>query len=473
MPTELALGIGIGRGPLRAGAAVLGSPTLAQMTTAAETKQGDADMVDWASGKPLIRDQYGKLILWIQYFRQANSTKYHIPVVSNDGGATWTAPTRTGFFDANGDIALIRIAGDYDPTHDAMHCCIALAQSDGFAYYRQFSFTRDGSNNITGVTRTRQMNLEVGVAGMTCESPRAVWCDDAGKLWLSWSAANPAGVSSKAAIRAACRVVSMDASDVANANWTAPLNENAGAGATDAIASSFPAGQKMSQIALSASAAVPFGALVRTAAKDIAMVYSLGGGVTGSIYYNRLRWASATSDWRAGSGTGPVAAIANDSGALTIGAIGSPGYVDKHQLLSQLSEDAGGGVVGGYAGYSSGDRWLVYRVSSADALTGPVEVYNAGAAHSYAPTGDALWDPTAGRLIASFVKTTSQFASFKTYTQALALDQGEAAIDASHPVDIPYLAPRLNGRQVFYHRDTTGRVLPDKFYAYFGTGAWT
>jgi hypothetical protein len=250
---------------LRAGAGVapvltLASPTMAQMTTAVQTKEGDADMITWPAARPLVVDEFGKLVLWIQYFNQGDSTKYHVPVVSNDSGATWILPTLSGFnSNTLGDIVNIRGADVYDPTTHLLHRVIALTQADGGVYYRQYSFTRDGSNNITGITRTRQMNLEIGVGTMSFESPHALMAGT--KLIAGWSAYNSA-TAVKSVIRAACLVPVGGAADVTNATWTAPLNENAGSGVTsDPLSSSFPAGQKYSILAQSTGNAQAHAAL--------------------------------------------------------------------------------------------------------------------------------------------------------------------------------------------------------------------
>lgn len=470
----LRLGVGLDAALVKiAGNPVLAGPTVAQMTTATETTEGDADMITWAAAAPLVVDQYGKWILWIQYFRNADSTKYHIPVVSNDGGATWTAPARTGFFNANGDIVLIRGAVCYDAANDLMHGCWALTQADGGVYYRQYSFTRDGSHNITGVTRTRQMQLEIGVGGMDFESPHALMSGTT--LVLAWGALNPAEAV-KAAVRATALVPVGGAADVLNASWTAPLNENAGLGVTsDPLASSFPAGQRYSVLAQSTGNQMPYSAIGLLASGDLGILVAVTTGGTPTVYWNRARYDAGNADWR----TGLKTALASDTGDLTVESIGTSGYSLKYQLMGKLAQAGSGDVGIAYPVYTGGAdavrlASITLNAGSADTLNGPSTVYSAGGTHSYAPTCDIAWDATAARWVVTYIKTTSQFAYFKTYTAARAADQGETAIDAAHPVDIPYVhGERVNGKTVFYHRDTTSRVLPDKFYGWWGSAAWS
>jgi hypothetical protein len=471
---------------LRAGAGVapvltLASPTMAQMTTAAQTKEGDADMITWPAARPLVVDEYGKLILWIQYLNNANSTKYHVPVVSNDLGATWVLPTLSGFNDnALGDIVNIRGADCYDPTSHLMHRVIALTQADGGVYYRQYSFTRDGSNNITGVTRTRQMNLEIGTGTMSFESPHALMAGS--KLVAAWSAYNSA-TAVKSAIRAACLVPVGGAADVTNSTWTAPLNENAGSGVTsDPLSSSFPAGQKYSILAQSAGNAQAHAALAVLASGDLGIATAMGGtggsGGAGSFYWNKAVWSSGNADWR----TGLETALASDAGRLTLSAMnrsGSGGDALKNQRLTKICQASGSQVAVGFAawnGATDGDVVYVALIdptAGASGLTSLTQVYVVGGAHSYAATCDLAWDATAARFVATYIKTSTKNSFFKTYTAAMASGQGETSLHATD-VDEPYVhQARINGRTFFYDRRTTAGTLPDKYPAYAGSGAWS
>lgn len=462
-------------------ATTLAAPTMTQMTTAAQTKEGDADMITWPAARPLVVDEFGKLILWIQYFNNANSTKYHVPVVSNDNGATWVLPTLSGFNDNTlGDIVNIRGADCYDPTTHLMHRIIALTQADGGVYYRQYSFTRDGSNNITGITRTRQMNLEIGVGTMSFESPHALMAGT--KLIAGWSAYNSA-TAVKSVVRAACLVPVGGAADVANATWTAPLNENAGSGVTsDPLSSSFPAGQKYSILAQSAGNAQAHAALAVLANGNLGIAAAMGGtggsGGSGSFYWNQAVWSGANSDWR----TGLETALASDTGRLTLSAMnrsGSGGDALKNQRLTKVCQASGSQVAVGFAawnGVTDGDVVYVALIdptAGASGLTSLTQVYVVGGAHSYAATCDLGWDATAGRFVATYIKTTTKQSYFKTYTAAMAAGQGETQVHATD-VDEPYVhQARVNGKTYFYDRRTTAGTLPDKYSSYAGASAWS
>jgi hypothetical protein len=470
MPTGVGVSVSPalgGAGPAAA-APTLAAPTMAQMTTAAETKRGDADMLTWAGARPVLVDQFGKIVVWIQYFDQGSSTKYHIPVVSNDLGATWTAPTRTGFANALGEILMIRGGYCYVAAGDQMAMCCAFTQVDAGVYVRFYAFTRDGSNNITGVTRSRQMQLEVGVAGMGFESPGAVMTGT--KLVLTWGALNPAAATTKAAIRATSIVPAGSAADATATNYLPPLNENAGSGVTsDPLSSSFVASLKYSILAQGAANALPYCALDVLASGDLAFATALGGGA-GTVYWNRAQWSGANSDWR----TGLKAALANDAGHQTITAIGASGYALKNQLYKIIESVAGVvGVIGPvWSGTADVVRLRTVTVGGTDSVSAATDVYSAGGAHSYAPTCDLGWQAAAARFVPAYIKTTTQFSFFQLFTSALAAAQGETALHAV-AVDIPYVGPLVGGKTLFLDRDTTTRTLPDRFYGYAGAGAWS
>jgi hypothetical protein len=363
-----------------------------------------------------------------------------------------------------------------------MHCCWALTFADGGVYYRQYSFTRDGSNNITGITRTRQMQLEVGVSGMLFESPVAFWVPAATKLVLVWTALNNAQAV-KGAVRATALVPVGGAADVANATWTAPLWENSGSGVTsDPLASSFPASQKYSILAQSAVNSQPYVSIDRLTNGDLGFAVAMGGtggaGGGGSIYWNKAIWSSANSDWR----TGLDGALASDAGRFTVSALnrsGSGGDALKHQRLSKVAQASSTQVVVTFAawnGATDGDvvyAALIDPTAGASGLTSLTQVYVVGGAHTYAATTDCAWDSGASRFVITYIKTTTQNSFFKTYTAAMAAGMAETALHAT-VVDIPYVhGARVNSRTEFYDRDTTTRSAPDQYYAYAGAGTWS
>jgi hypothetical protein len=460
-------------GLVGAGALRLTAPTLAQMG-AAPTKRGDADMLDWACSRPWQVDQFGQALLFVQ--QVVSGTKYHVPVTSSDGGATWSVPTLSGAGwsgdNTLGDQAIVRLAHCFDPVHDQVHTCVVFDQTDG-VYLRTWSIARDGSNHVTGLARLRQMQLEVGVGSMTHDTPQCLWLSDLGALHVSWTAINTGHTGGKAEGRGTYKVMAGTSADHTQANWLAPMNEAAGAGATDSIGSTVPV--KYSCYVKSSVSSPIFLALGRLANKDFAFFAAMGGGGGtgggGSVYYNRVQWAAGSSDWR----TGLVAALAADAGKLTISAFnfsGQGGYNLKHQLMSKLVQ-AGAGVVGvAFPRWDGvkGDTVVIATVDPAsEAGATIVDAYAAGGAHSYAPTCDLAWHAGAQRFVPTYIKTTTQSSYFKTLTAALAVDQPETLLHSAS-VDIPYVA---EDAATFYDRDTTARTLPDKFYAYAGRGSWS
>jgi hypothetical protein len=460
MPTALTVGVDLASGTSRGGAGgqSLGSATtVAQNTTATNDMAGDG--YTWAPGGPLVVDQYGKLFAWAQ--RVNGGSIRHVPVVSGDAGATWSEPTRTSFFDAAGEGFLIRGATVYDATHDRFHVCWVLTQTDGAVVYRCYTPTRDGSNNITGVTRTRGFQPEVGVAGMTFEAPVALWCADIGKLVIGWTAKTAA----KAEYRLTMRTVSDDAGDTTGANWVAPFNENAGAGATDTLASSGLV--KYSCPAKSASSADIFLALCRKSAgaashaKDLCWVHVTGGN-TGSLRFNRATWSAANTDWRGGLG----AAIANDTGLTTVSAIKragtDAGYSLKFQLLSKLVEDTVNDKLwvscSTWKDDTAGDTWSLWSVSAADAASSAIDVYAAGSANTDAGrdmfvTGDVMFDATSGYAVVSYTNLPVHDTFLSTYANGVAVQTGFVAYSAT-PCDIPTLYDvRIAGKIGILFRD--------------------
>jgi len=409
--------------------------------------------------------------------RQNAGDKRHVAVVSNDNGATWSEPTRTGFFDAAGDIALIRGAIAYDAAHDRVHACWVLSYADGGVYYRCYSFTRDGSSNITGITRVRQVCLERGTdtpAVWLAEAPFALWCADTGAFVCGWGVSNSNASTTKAEARCTMRVITNDANDVTfvgdaatgvATTWVAPLNENAGAGSTDLLASAGLC--KYSCLAKSASATYPFLALARkgasaaTHAKDLVFV-SVQGGNTGSLFFNRATWAAGTSDWRTGLG----AALANDAGLTTVSAIKrtgtDAGYNLKYQLISKLAIDTVADKI--WVGCSTwkdntaGDTWTLWSLSGADAVSAAVDVYAATAANTDVArdmftVGDVMYDVASGLVATSYTDLPRHDVYVATYDNGVASQAGVAVYTAT-PCDIPTIYDvRVNSKLGLLFRD--------------------
>lgn len=454
----------------------LHSPDAAmQLTTALSDLS--ADGYTWAQGNPMVEDQYGKLIAFVQ--RQNGGSKRHLPVVSNDHGVTWTEPTRTGFFDASGESALVRGAIAYDSTNDLIHSIWILTTIDGTsnggAYYRQYSLTRDGSNNITGVTRARQMQLDAGNAtGSGMEAPIALWCADVAKLLLG-VAVKKTGVGAE--YRLWARVPDGTANDTTSANWTAPLNEASGAGATDTLSSAILV--KYSCLAKSASAIDIFLSLCRkssgaaTHAKDLCWLSVQGTG-SGTLYYNRATWSAGNSDWRGGVG----AAVANDAGLTTVSAIKragtDTGYAFKYQLISKVVEDTVNDKlwvgIPTWKDDTNGDTWTIWSISGADAASSAIDAYSATSANTDAGqdmfvTGDLAIDPTSHHLVTTYTTLPGHDVHMTTYSNGAA-QVSDYPIFALRACDVPTIhTSRARGQIAVVFRDfnDAARVNPPTY----------
>ena len=448
---------------------LLGTPTTVVMNTAATGDLG-ADGFTWAQGSPLVVDEFGKLIAWAQAVNGGN--KRFIPVVSNDLGVTWSEPTHTGFGpdDNNGEYLGTRCAQAYDATNHLLHV-IWVSETVNFgAIYRQYSFTRS-SNNITGITRVRGFQIEIGVAGMLFEAPVALWCADVGKLLIGWSARS----ATKSEYRLTCRTISNTATDVDTTAWVAPFNTTS----TDTMGSAFQAGGLLyNTLAKSATAKDIFLALFRkpagaaTHALDLVWVSTQGtAGVSGTLFFNRATWdgTGGHNDWRGAIGK----AIANDDGLTSLGALNrgvtDAGYNLKSQVISKIAYDTvtdklwvgistWRGVDGVAPTVLNGDTWSLQSVSGADAAGGWIDAYATGAANTDVArdmfiTGDVMYDVASGLVATSYTDLPRHDVYVATYDNGVASQAGVAVYTAT-PCDIPTIYDaRVNSKLGLLFRD--------------------
>lgn len=450
-----------------AGGATYSSPSFAQQNTTA-TNDMAADGYNFAQAKPIMIDQYGKIILWAERYN-SNSSR-HVIVVSNDSGSTWTEPTRTGFYDASGEGFLTRASCAYDSVNDLLHCLwSATASTDGIIY-RRYSFTRDGSNNITGVTRVAGINLQLDfeVTGtMQYEEPSMIWLSNGGangEILAVWSARNTGTGSgtNKNEIRASMRVLSNTAADNTAGNWAAPVTaDTTGIGNAPSVAYSI--------ITQNNFGGITYSSILRkssnTNSGDIYVAFYNGDSSgTPKYQFRRMRWNSGSSNWSTG-----LSSIVDLSNMVISGA--DTGYSLKNQLISQLSEDTTNDRV--YVGFPVwksnvlGDTQSFVYIDSADTVSSRVDIYSASGAHTYAPTLDAWYDNTSRRLIYSYIKN-DKFAYIQTYN-GTTLDQSETTLFNSVGVDIPLIYPgRVNSKLFFLFRDTVNTPTPP-YHGYAGT----
>jgi hypothetical protein len=180
----------------------------------------------------------------------------------------------------------------------------------------------------------------------------------------------------------------------------------------------------------------------------------------------RMRYNSGSSNWSTGLSTPVAVSTIQRAGTDT-------GYTLKYQLTSNILEDATGLCTVGLATWkdnANGDTWGFARIADGTETVTLVDVYSAGGAHSYAPTGHLALDPAKGLLVVSYVKTTTQFAfvqAFAGTTQKI----GETALFSAAKVDIPYFLsgnPTVGGAMPMILRDSPAQ--PHAGYA--GTLLW-
>ncbi len=118
--------------------------------------------------------------------------------------------------------------------------------------------------------------------------------------------------------------------------------------------------------------------------------------------------------------------------------------------------EAGGVTFVGLATWKSnvaGDTWSVYAIAANDSLNGSVDVYSAAGAHSYAPTGDCVYDSTANRLIVTYEQTTTQDGYVGLLKTDLTTAQAFTAFETATNIDIPLIASsRVSGKALVLWR---------------------
>jgi len=430
-----------------------------------------ADGYSWAADHPIVVDKFGKILALAERYN-LNSTR-HVFVVSNDNGATWSDPTRTSFADAVGELALTRGSIAYDSVNDLAHVCwCAAAATDGIIY-RRYSFTRDGSNNITGVTRDTNVNLQLDLqttGTMTYVHPCALWIADGGangSLLMVWGAYNSAGTPNTTEIRATMRVLSNSVADNTAGNWVAPVTAaTTGIGNAPAVAYSILDTGNVAGVMYPVIRKKTTG----TFAKDVYVAYHDGNTATakGSWKIRRMRWAAGSNNWSTGLSAVVTLCSIQIAGTDT-------GYAAKRELMSQITEDTTSDRMGvGVATWVSnvaGDTWSFFLVDNTDTASARVDVYSVGGAHSYAPVGDLVYDATSDRFVVSYQKTDT-FAYLKTY-QGTTADQVETVIYNGSRIDIPLLSEltRIAGKLLILFRDSVNTPTPP-YHGYAGTMTW-
>jgi hypothetical protein len=112
-------------------------------------------------------------------------------------------------------------------------------------------------------------------------------------------------------------------------------------------------------------------------------------------------------------------------------------------------------------------------VDGADQVT-VAEVYSAGGAHSYAPSGDIAWDKGQRRLVVAYCVTGTQAVLLQGYDGMAAAGEAVVAFDAA-PADIPFLLEGVSAsdgvRVPLLLRDTVHTPV-EPYHGWYGTLEW-
>jgi hypothetical protein len=424
-------------GSLSGSANTVGAATVAAMNTTV-TNDLSPDGITWAAVRgSVVVDQYGKMVVYAQRYNANTRLCYF--VISNDSGATWA--DNTGIVGGEGFLTRGDIV--YDAARDCFHGLImATNPSDGGIIYRRYSITRDGSNNITSIARVGGVSVVLDDAGAdnnnALEFPTIIM-PDSNTLLAAWTirTTSPGGE-----IRCCkCNITSnADAGGTAS-NWVhIGVNSTTTIGSPPAVASyTIPFTQ-------GTAASIPYFSILQLVSGDLRWVYYTGA--TANAYATRRSVRNAAVTWNTLSIAVTITNVQR-SGTDT-------GYSLKSQLISQQSERAGVVFVGlaTWKSNAAGDTWGVYAIAANDSVATSVDVYSAGGAHSYAPTGDCAYDNTANRIVVTYDQTTTVDGYIGLLNPAdLSTTQAFAAFETSADVDIPVIgSTRMNGRVLIVYR---------------------
>lgn len=454
--------VALGSGPVQGGAAIpvvvvsgslitdpdVGNPSFAAQNTTFTNDMGP-DGFSWPQAGPygpLMVDQYGKLICLSE-----DSGGNHTITYSNDSGATWADGPSIGF--------LTRGAADYNSADDRLEVLwLAQAATDGMLY-RRYAPTRDGSNNITAwaAVGAAYAILDAEVTGtMEYQHPCILWLNDAvygahGAVVCAWCCRNTGIGGTGNEIRSAMRILSNTAADLVALNWT-----HIGVASASTIGNA-PLTASYTALRANATSGIPHASLARQANNNLVCAYHNGAGL----------WRHMHAVWDGVSAWTTLSA--QETLATIVRAGTDTGYASKGELLSKIREDAAGNWYVGIATWrndTDGDTWTLAQVTPANVVS-LADVYSAGGAHSYAPTGDIDYDTAAARVVVSYITTGAQSAYVALYNGVTADDAPVLAFN-TEPVDIPLLHTRaIVGKLGVLFRDTSA-----PFRGWFGTMDW-
>lgn len=426
-----------------------GEGTYANIGTA-DSADGSNDAINFSQGRVWTIDKYGKYI-WITQPRGGNNHW----VWSNNLGANWTQGSESY-------IALTRASVAYDSINDKLHVIWTATDSNDGIIYRRYGITRDGSNNITAISREDSSNINLQLdtsSSRTVEQALALWVNDGsanGSLVAIWSKNG----NSMAEIRGSMRHLSLSAADGVAGNWTS-LD-----GSTDTFLTDPPlvASDKIFTATTGsafASANIRGGNGSRK--NDVYVFVAGNQNTNNNIYAYRGIWNTGSTNWSGGwQSPVTVGAMDNNSG----------GYSLKQQLITKpVLDTANDRLYVGWARWKTGgagDTVSFAYLNSVDAVSSTVDVYSANGTHSYAPTLDVAFDDTLGLLYVAYIESTTNgdngSIDYKSYdgttlsgsTRFYTSPGGTAGTDGSADIPILYDTRSANGRLLFGFRVNGG-----------------
>lgn len=405
---------------------------------------GSSDAINFSQGRVWTIDKYGKYI-WLT---QNRTNPTHHWTWSNDQGTTWTQGSEGYDYLARGSVA-------YDSINDKLHVIWGAQNASDGIIYRRYGITRDGSNNITAITREDVVNINLQLdtsSSNTLDQPVALWVNDGsanGILVAVWSKFG----SGIAEVRGSMRVLSLTAADGASGNWKA-LDGSGDTFSTD------PPAVSADKIYSAVSGAVEASAIIRGGAggyKNDLYVFA-AQTATSSILAYRASWNISSSDW-SGGWQSPVTVGSFDN---------SSGYNLKYQLITKPVLDSLNDRL--YVGWprwkdnTSGDTVSIAYLDSANSASSIFDVYSANGTHSYAPTMDISYDSSLGKLYISYIESTTNggngsidYKAFdgttlSTSTRFYTSPGGSAGADGGADIPILYESRSTNNRLLFAFR---------------------
>ncbi len=352
---------------------------------------GSNDALTWDQGNLLTIDAHGKYISLVQT-RTGPTTNF---TWSNDNGATWVQGTESYSFLTRGSIA-------YDPLNDKLHVIWAATSASDGIIYRRYGITRDGSNNITAISRedAAGINLQLDTSGScSLEYPSAIWHDDGtanGALIAIWSKDSCAGL---AQVRGSMRKLSLSAADGQAANWAA-LDGVADTFATEAPFVPADMIHGDTQGSVNNSIKIRGGTGARKDDLYVFVQESVSSGTDEVLAYRAI-WNSLNDDFSGGWQSPVIVGVANTLS----------GYNLKHQLLSKVVLDETNDRL-----YISFARWITggdgdtvsfAYLDDTDTPSATYDVYSALGTHSYAPTMSVSFDAILGTFVVAYVESTT------------------------------------------------------------------